>query len=183
MSHPWKQSRYGEIGEPLSHPNIAEMIAEANGIGFKTELITNGALLTSELSVKLINAGLDSIVVSLDSSTPRTFSDIRDGSSLDIVIHNMKSFNDAKLKMKKKKPEIGIEFVVMKRNISELKDLRNLAQTIDAGFIMITNLLPYTEDMNDEILYWLSARDCFPIVRSRNSPEIIMPRIDSRAEI
>lgn len=54
-------------GEPLMHRRIAEMIAYAKkrGITDRTEIVTNGSLLTHGLSDALIGAGLDRLRVSL----------------------------------------------------------------------------------------------------------------------
>lgn len=54
-------------GEPLLHPNIAEMVAYAKKTGKfdRIEIVTNGAMLTYELSDKLISAGLDRLRISL----------------------------------------------------------------------------------------------------------------------
>lgn len=54
-------------GEPLIHPQIAEMVAYAEqcDIAERTEIVTNGALLTHELSDKLIAAGLKRLRISI----------------------------------------------------------------------------------------------------------------------
>jgi len=49
----------GGLGEPLAHPEIVEMVAEVKKLGAAVELITNGTLLTREMSRKLIETGLD----------------------------------------------------------------------------------------------------------------------------
>ena len=41
---------FGGFGEPLSHPHIVDMVAQAKKISSKVELITNGMLLTEERS-------------------------------------------------------------------------------------------------------------------------------------
>jgi MoaA/NifB/PqqE/SkfB family radical SAM enzyme len=50
---------FGGFGEPLAHPHIVEMVAQAKALGGPVELITNGTLLTGEVSRRLIAAGLD----------------------------------------------------------------------------------------------------------------------------
>jgi MoaA/NifB/PqqE/SkfB family radical SAM enzyme len=50
-------------------------------------------------------------------------------------------------------PRLGIEFVAMKRNIKELSAAIELASRLGARHFMVTNVLPYTEEMRDEILY------------------------------
>jgi len=60
----------GGLGEPLSHPNIVEMVRKAKALGSSVELITNGTLLSRSLSSELVAAGLDKLWVSLDGATP-----------------------------------------------------------------------------------------------------------------
>ncbi len=63
-----KMLRFAAIGEPLLHPQIAEMVAYArqSGIADSVDIVTNGALLTRELSDRLINAGLSKLRISLE---------------------------------------------------------------------------------------------------------------------
>lgn len=65
---PVKMLRFAGLGEPLLHPDIAPMIALAKeaGIADSVEIVTNGSLLTHELSDSLINAGLDRLRISLE---------------------------------------------------------------------------------------------------------------------
>ena len=53
--------------------------------------------------------------------------------------------------------KIGIEFVAMKSNIHELPAIQEIADKIRASFIIVSNVLPYTAEMQDEILYNLGA--------------------------
>ena len=56
-------------GEPLLHPRIAEMVAYAKGGGLRrVRFATNATLLNEDLARDLIEAGLDSLTVSMDSS-------------------------------------------------------------------------------------------------------------------
>lgn len=57
-------------GEPLLRKDILDLIAYASGLGFLTNLDTNGARLTSELVHQLKTAGLHIIGVSIDASDP-----------------------------------------------------------------------------------------------------------------
>ena len=41
---------FGGFGEPLSHPSIVDMVARVKALGTTVELITNGTLLTQEMS-------------------------------------------------------------------------------------------------------------------------------------
>ncbi len=80
-------------------------------------------------------------------------------------------------------PEIGLEFVATRRNLSELPSLRRLAHSLEASFVVVTNVLPYAKEFGDEILYFLSAGSPHPGTRSRWYPEIVLPRMDARPEV
>lgn len=63
-----KMLRFAAIGEPLLHPQIAEMVAYArqSGIADSVDIVTNGSLLTKDLSDRLIEAGLSKLRISLE---------------------------------------------------------------------------------------------------------------------
>jgi MoaA/NifB/PqqE/SkfB family radical SAM enzyme len=86
---------FGGFGEPLSHSNILGMRAAVKAAGAKAELITNGTLLTSEMSRRLIEAGLDRLWVSLDGARPESYADIRLGAELPKIVANVAAFRDA----------------------------------------------------------------------------------------
>lgn len=170
------------MGEPLMHPEIVEMVAEAARLGTVTELITNGMLLTPDKAAALIEAGLSRLVVSIDGVTPTSNASNRTGSNLDRVRGNLAELRRLRRSRSCTNPEIGIEFVLMRRNIGEIRKLRGLAFELGARFIILTNVLPYTEKLKDEILYRLGAGRPWSRRMSTYPPEISIPRIDARPE-
>ena len=64
---PFKVLIFAGWGEPLTHPQIAEMVeyAKSKKIAERIEIVSNGILLTHQLSDKLIDAGLDRIRISI----------------------------------------------------------------------------------------------------------------------
>ena len=159
---------FGGFGEPLFHPKIIEMVNRAKGIGARVEMITNGTLLTPDVSRRLLTAGIDMLWVSLDGTTPESYSDIRLGAELPRVIENVARFRDIVdggshpdgcALTPGSSAQLGIEFVAMKRNIGDLPAALILAHQLGAGHFIITNVLPYTEDMIDQVLYSRGLRD------------------------
>lgn len=65
-------------GEPLLHPQIAEMVALAKErqIADRVEIVTNASLLTRELSDALIAAGLDRLRISLQGVTAQQYQEV-----------------------------------------------------------------------------------------------------------
>ncbi len=176
---------FGGLGEPLAHPNIVEMVAQAKALGSTVELITNGTLLSKKRSIELIEAGLDSLWVSLDGATPESYADVRLGAALPEVISNVASFQDARLGVRfyeyfvdyHLRPQIGIVFVAMKRNIKDLPAVIRLGSRLGAHQFLVTNVLPYTAEMYQEILYSRASYDGI-YIPSPYGTSLNLPKID-----
>lgn len=147
---------FGGLGEPLIHPKIVDMVQKVKEHGASVELITNGINLSEKMILKLTDAGLDILWVSLDGATPESYGDIRLGASLTRVINNLKKLRTVRHRhgfQHDPKPELGIAFVAMKRNVAELPEILRLGTSLGARYFSISNLLPHTDDMNREILF------------------------------
>jgi MoaA/NifB/PqqE/SkfB family radical SAM enzyme len=173
----------GGLGEPLSHPNIVDMVRQIKELGSSVELITNGTLLTKSLSVRLIDAGLDMLWVSLDGATPESYKDVRLGAALPEVISNLQEFRHARWAKHYPvsldlllQPQLGIVFVAMKRNIADLPAVLSLANRLGSMHFLVTNVLPYTPEMQEEILYSRAITDSVyisaPLLRSLDYPKM-----------
>lgn len=70
--------RFVGMGEPLLHRDLPEMIAytKTKEIADRVELITNGSLLTNEISDALIEAGLDRMVISIQGTAAEKYEEI-----------------------------------------------------------------------------------------------------------
>ena len=79
------------LGEPLLHPQLADIIAEIRGRAAwqPISLVTNGTVATVERCRPLLDAGLTSISISLDSLDASRFSASRAGASLETVERNV----------------------------------------------------------------------------------------------
>ena len=176
---------FGGFGEPLVHPDIVEMVAQAKALGSRVELITNGTLLTKNLSKQLIEAGLDMLWVSLDGATPESYADVRLGAALPEVLSNLAGFQEARVGTRfyeyfvdyHLKPQIGIVFVAMKRNIADLPAVIRLGNRLGAHRFLVTNVLPYTAEMCNEILYSRALNDAI-YMSSMWGISLELPKID-----
>lgn len=144
---------FGGFGEPLSHPGIFEMLKAVKGLGLRTEMITNGSLLSEKFIKELINLGLDVLYVSLDGPDEEEYNQIRQGADFNQVFNNILNLNRIKKELGVDNPKLGIEFVAMKKNFHKLPKLMRLAWEIKAHTVVVTNVLPYHQSLKDEILY------------------------------
>jgi tungsten cofactor oxidoreducase radical SAM maturase len=151
---------FSGLGEPLTHPHILEMVRLVRERDLAVTIGSNGLLLDKAMSRELVTLGVDRLVISLDGVTPETYADVR-GAMISQVLDNIRDLNQAKRELGSLTPTLGIEFVALKSNIAELADLTGLASRLGAARVLVSNVLAYTEDMRDEILYGYEPRPPF----------------------
>jgi putative metalloenzyme radical SAM/SPASM domain maturase len=144
------------IGEPLLNPHLEAYIRRAKKlmppdgwIGFQT----NGLLLTHLRAVPLVDAGLDRICISIDAIVPEQFKKLREGGDVDAVDMALSAMNNAKRLCNRPEVQVGIEFVAMQSNISELPATLEWAANRGARFAIVTHVLPYDEQHAHEAVF------------------------------
>lgn len=171
---------FGGIGEPLYHPRTPEWVAQAKAVGARVEMITNGTILTERKARQLIEAGLDVLWVSIDGATPESYADVRLGAELPNVIANLKRLRQLRKGAHFPKPEIGIAFVAMQRNIGDLPAVLKLGRELGARHFNVSNVLPVTEDLQTERLYTGALRS-LTYLPSHSVPRLSLPKMDFNA--
>jgi MoaA/NifB/PqqE/SkfB family radical SAM enzyme len=175
---------FGGIGEPLAHPRINEMVRQVKELGATVELITNGILLTEKRASQFIQDGLDTLWVSLDGATPECYSDVRLGASLPKVIKNLERLRSLRYLAHEhqdvSKPQLGIAFVAMQRNIADLPEVLRLGIRLGAKRFSVSNVLPYSPELRAEILYQRAIYSNL-MERGGTYPVVNLPRIDTNS--
>jgi MoaA/NifB/PqqE/SkfB family radical SAM enzyme len=143
----------GGFGEPLVHPRLIEMIQRVKRSGGLVELITNGILLTENISTQLIEIGLDGLWISIDGVTPESYADVRLGASLPTVLNNLDALMRLRSLAFTRKPQVGFAYVAMKRNIHELPELIKLGIIKGIERFSISNILAHTPELKEEVMY------------------------------
>jgi tungsten cofactor oxidoreducase radical SAM maturase len=146
------------FGEPLTHPDLLEMVRLVRQRGLAVSVGTNGLLLDKETAWELVRLGVDRLVVSLDGARPETYAQVR-GGMMGQILDNIRALNRAKLELGSLMPALGIEFVVLKSNVAELPELTRLASHLGAARVLVSNVLPYTSEMREEMLYGYVPRE------------------------
>jgi MoaA/NifB/PqqE/SkfB family radical SAM enzyme len=168
---------FGGFGEPLSHPKLIEMIQQVKGLGAQVELITNATLLDETTARELVKTGLDRLWVSIDGASPDSYADVRLGDALEQIIANLKRLRAIQLQSLEETPRLGIAFVAMKRNIHELPEVIRLGQRLGADRFSISNVLPHTPSMREEVLYKQSYFETNQPI-SQWTPLLQLPRFE-----
>lgn len=117
------------FGEPLLDKHYIEEVKYAKESGINSVgCVTNGILLTKEISKGLIEAKLDSIFVSIDAASAKVYGEIHRnvGSNTpydkyDLVVANIKHLSNLKKQDGRRNPEIQVRFKDFEMNRRELK--------------------------------------------------------------
>ena len=144
---------FGGYGEPLSHPDVLDMVQRAKASGAEVELITNGSALDEDRIQRLVEVGLDSIWVSLDGATPECYGEVRQVPALPGIVRSLGLLKSVKYQKDTQKPVLGIAFVAMKKNVSELAKVISLGLRLGALKFSASNVQPHTKELLGEILY------------------------------
>ena len=141
------------IGEPLLNKDIFSMIqiAKDRKISF-VNLITNGELLNTKLSDKLLESGLDQLHVSMPATTESTFREIRNNPKVSLSeLSNKIKYITQKRKRNSKKIKIIVNIVMLKHNLSEIKESVSFCKDLGVDgicFAQLTTILGKKDDIN-----------------------------------
>ena len=110
-------------GEPLLNKKLPEMIALAKELNVAENILvtSNGSYLTEELSKRLLESGLDSLRISVQSLSPEGFEKItRTKLNYEKIKSNIKKFYEIKKEMKKN-TQVIISYVDAENHDEEVK--------------------------------------------------------------
>ncbi len=110
-------------GEPLMHPDIFNMIQYATDkLQGPVSLISNGHLLTEKNSEQLLATGVDVVDISVDATTPETYSTVR-GRNFEELEGNIRRLVNIRDRMGAK-TKILVSFLIQPCNYNEAVDFR-----------------------------------------------------------
>lgn len=112
-------------GEPLLHPRFFDMLAACRARGIRVSLITNGSLLSAERADRLLDAGVGSIHVSIESADPQQFQAIR-GGKFQKVRDGLALLIARRRERRLAEPLIGLAVTVLKSTIGGLDQIARL---------------------------------------------------------
>ena len=148
-------------------------VKEMRNVGAEVELISNGTLLSDERIEELITAGVRRLWISIDGARPESYSDVRLGASLPLVLGNLRSLKARKLRLASTRPEVGIAFVAMDKNIEDLPEVVRMGLELGAERFSISNVLAHNDRLRAETLY-----DAEMAKWNAKRPEVELPRMD-----
>jgi len=147
--HGLKSIMYAGEGEPLLNKDMPEIIKMTKSYGVDVSLATNGALLSREMSKKILKY-LTWIRVSIDAGTAGTYSKIHTCkiSDFEKVLNNLKNAVTVK-KKGKLGVTIGTQFLLLKENADEAGILAKRLAGVGVDYLAIKPYSKHPLSMND----------------------------------
>ena len=143
---------FGGMGEPLIHNDILYMVQKAAEAGKRVELVTNATLLSPEMSERLLDVGLSTLWVSIDSFEEQLYKNIRENSVLSLVKKNLTAFNQQRKKLNRP-ISLNLSFVIMKSNVHQLGALPFFIFLYKISEVNISHVIPTNKETLSEVLY------------------------------
>lgn len=117
-------------GEPFLNKQLPEMIKEAHQRNIYTATSTNAHYLTPEMCRKIIESGLDKLIISIDGTTQEVYESYRVGGSLTKVLVGTKNMVLAKQESQSRTPHLVFQFLVIKPNEHQVQEIKQLARKL-----------------------------------------------------
>ena len=139
-------------GEPLADKNHKKFSDAAKRFNVKLVLLTNGVFLNDFQTIKDIMEVSKSIEVSMDGLGD-IYESIRIGSKFDMIDRNLKLLVNIRNELGlADKVKIGLNIVLMKRNIEQLPDIISYASDIGIDWMDTSHLIVLDTSLSNESL-------------------------------
>lgn len=113
--------RLHNMGESLLHKRVDEFIRYARTAGIATVLSTNASALTERSGERILDAGLDQLLISFDGASKETYETLREGARYEKVLQKVEAFLALKVKRKAKRPRITMSLINMPLTRTEIE--------------------------------------------------------------
>jgi radical SAM protein with 4Fe4S-binding SPASM domain len=137
------------LGEPFLHPDVYSMIQYAKRFGIRIVSSTNGyTLYTSSAINRLVDSGIDELVVSADGIDSDTFGMYRKGVNYGKLIDGLAFLKQRKTDLHRHQPIIHLQMILMSQTQNQIDKARMLAKSVDAKFLIKFLNLEMVRDSN-----------------------------------
>jgi len=132
-------------GEPLLHPRIAEMVSYAKSVGLQNvRFATNATLLSEDMASNLIESGLDSITISMDTSSGKLYCPARKYEELLTNLdQNILRLIELRNQRGLKSPKVRVQIINMKSTEGLIRDFVKKWESV-ADIVKVKSLLSWS---------------------------------------
>ena len=116
-------------GEPYLHSGMDELVAIGKREGLYVSTSTNAHHIDAERAERIVNSGIDRLIISIDGADQEAYSAYRVGGKLEKVLEATRCIMTAKQRSGKSRPHVVWQFLVVGTNEAQLPRMRQMART------------------------------------------------------
>jgi radical SAM protein with 4Fe4S-binding SPASM domain len=139
-------------GEPMLHNQLPEMIHYAHLSKIYTSTSTNGHFLSENTAKAIVLSGLDKLIISVDGSEQETYQSYRVGGNFQKVMNGIKEIVHWKTTLKSVTPLLEIQFLVLRTNEHQLKEMKQLSKELNVDKITFKTAQLYDFENGHELM-------------------------------
>ncbi len=128
-------------GEPFLHGELFEMIKKARQKRLHTMTSTNGQFLDSDTAKKVVESGLDRIIISMDGLDQQVYEKYRVGGNIEKVKKGIEALVEWKKTLRSNTPTVIVQFLVFSHNQHQIEDVRKWSRKVGADGLEIKTAL------------------------------------------
>lgn len=134
--------RWNDAGELFASSKSRQYLDYINAHPVPQSSVSTSFTLAHRFFDEIFGGGITHLSVSMDGAVPETYESIRQGASFKKVMENLNTLKNRKEESGLSTPHLMLVFIAMKRNIHELSDYVELANSVNAETIHVLRLLP-----------------------------------------
>lgn len=136
-------------GEPLLHPDFADLAAWVKQRAPYAYIFTNGSLLTAERAGEVVRSGLDLVSISLGGATEKTSGRVR-GLPLQAALDGLEELVRARKEAGSATPAVEFNICLMNSILPELPGIVDIARRNGVRAVNLPPLLAHNPGMAEE---------------------------------
>ncbi len=184
-------------GEPMLHPQWADIVSCFHQAGCKVTLITNGTLIDEAAATKLVDSGLDVLSVSLWAATEPVYAQCypdTNPSYLQKTVAGLRHVATCKAQLQSSRPAVNLRCVVNRFNWQQLDELIDLAHEVQCSGVALGPYMDWSGEFEHAALsrkQEASLRQSLAAIRRRlrdlglshNLDSEFLPRLNIGGEV
>jgi radical SAM protein with 4Fe4S-binding SPASM domain len=139
------------IGEPLLNPELPQIISYLKAEGKYVLFNSNATLLNTKWQQALIDSQLDEYRVSLDATTPESYTQVRGKPMFPLILTNLERFTALKKRQGVTQPRVSLWLTGLKETLPELPDFLRIAHRLGVEEVYLQRLVYWQDDNREKL--------------------------------
>ncbi|WP_172674383.1 radical SAM/SPASM domain-containing protein [Persicobacter sp. CCB-QB2] len=139
-------------GEPFLNRRLIEMIQWANQQKIYTATSTNAHYLDEDTARKVVESGLDRLIISVDGTDQQTYEQYRIGGKLEKVIAGTEKVLKWKKALNSQKPFVIFQFLVVGPNEHQIEEVKALGESLGVDEVVLKSAQIYDYEQGSDLI-------------------------------